>query len=148
MSGKTAILGRRRYQQPGSVVAALALVAGLAIAAAPPASASAKTHVSIIGFSGAGGPKAITADPNGTVWFTSEGSQSIVRISKSGLMTSFTGKKICDPAAITFGSDGALWFASQCGAGSIGRMTVSGTVTEYTGAGTVGVNAMPPKNNV
>src|ERR1700722_3204612 len=36
------------------------------------------------------------------------------------------------PFAITAGPDGNLWFAESTGSGAVGRVTPSGTVTEFT----------------
>ena len=43
------------------------------------------------------------------------------------------------PVDIAAGSDGALWFA----AGSIGRISTSGTIANYSGSGAVGIAAGP-----
>ena len=55
------------------------------------------------------------------------------------------GPDVRDPLDIAVGPDGALWFAND-GHDSIGRITTSGTVTDYTGTGIhdpVGIAAGP-----
>ncbi len=49
-------------------------------------------------------------------------------------MTNYTGTGIGEPAGITAGPDGALWFTNE-GDNSIGRITTAGQVTNYTGTG-------------
>ena len=54
-----------------------------------------------------------------------------------GVVTTYTGTGIDGPAGITPGPRGALWFTNlgiNVGYGSIGRITTSGVVTNYTGA--------------
>ena len=75
-------------------------------------------------------PQGITLGPDGAIWFTSEESHSIGRITAGGVMTSYTDASIGTPYAITAGPDGALWFLN--GADSIGRITVDGVVSSYS----------------
>ena len=78
---------------------------------------------------------AITAGPDGALWFTNELDNEIVRMTTAGTVTNvYTGPGIVAPTAITVGPDGALWFVNG-GFGKhpgIGRITTSGTVTDYT----------------
>jgi virginiamycin B lyase len=76
----------------------------------------------------------ITTGPDGALWFTDPGNNSIGRITTSGTVTSYTGPGISQPDGITTGPDGALWFTNR-GNNSIGRITTSGTVTSYTDPG-------------
>ena len=48
-------------------------------------------------------------------------------------MTNYTGTGIYLPNGITAGPDGALWFTNF--GNSIGRISTTGTVTNYTGTG-------------
>ena len=80
-------------------------------------------------------PKGITVGPDGALWFTNWGSDSIGRITTAGVVTTYTGTGIDDPEGITAGSDGALWFTNLHGA-SVGRITTTGAVPTYTGTGT------------
>jgi streptogramin lyase len=85
-------------------------------------------------------PKGITAGPDGNLWFTNFGNNSIGRITPSGAVTIFPGTitngvaDIDAPEGITAGPDGALWFTNSEN-DTIGRITTSGTVTSppYTG---------------
>ena len=82
---------------------------------------------------------------DGALWFTNAANNSIGRITTAGSVTNYTGPGISNPHAITAGSDGALWFTNLTGGsgcsthaapcGSIGRITTSGTVTDYTDPG-------------
>ena len=72
------------------------------------------------------GPNAITAGPDGALWFTNNSSaNSIGRITTSGVVTSYTDRNILYPFAITPGPDGALWF-TDIGDSTIGRITTAG----------------------
>ena len=71
------------------------------------------------------------AGPDGALWFTNYGNNSIGRITTSGAVTNYTGPGIGDPDQIVAGPDGALWFTNLDN-NSIGRITTSGTVTNYT----------------
>jgi hypothetical protein len=75
--------------------------------------------------------RALTAGPDGAVWFTEANAPNIGRITTAGTITEYplpsgtTGVQ-----GITAGPDGALWFALQ-DENAIGRMTTAGVVTEY-----------------
>jgi virginiamycin B lyase len=76
-------------------------------------------------------PSAITAGPDGALWFTDDG--GIGRITTAGVVTHYDlGSS--DMESITVGPDGALWFTNR-GNNSIGRVTTAGIVTNYTGSG-------------
>jgi len=75
-------------------------------------------------------PDGITTGPDGALWFTDFGTDSIGRISTDGTVTNFTDPAIGFPDEITSGPDGALWF-THFATGSIGRITTAGTVTDY-----------------
>ena len=55
----------------------------------------------------------ITTGPDGALWFTNTGNNSIGRITTAGVVTNYTGTGIDDPSAITAGPDGALWFTNE-----------------------------------
>ena len=76
----------------------------------------------------------IAVGPDGALWFTNSGNNSIGRITTGGIVTNYTGTSISEPNGITAGPDGALWF-TNAGNNSIGRITTGGTVTNYTGTG-------------
>ncbi len=91
-------------------------------------------------------PEAITAGPDGALWFTTANSE-IGRIETDGTITMFPvdgltsmasgpGGPTTNPSDITVGSDGALWFTGV--AGKVGRITTAGVVTEFS------VPSIPP----
>ena len=69
-------------------------------------------------------PRQIVAGPDGALWFTNSGNNSIGRITTSGTVTSYTGTGIKQPGGIAAGPDGALWFTNY-GNNSIGRITTT-----------------------
>jgi virginiamycin B lyase len=88
-------------------------------------------------------PVDLARGADGNVWFTDQGPvPSIGRITSDGTITEFSaglqdGGRSC-PGAIASGPDGNVWFAdegSDCGSGAglneIGKVTPSGTITEY-----------------
>ena len=78
-------------------------------------------------------PEAITAGPDGALWFTNFYRDSIGRITTAGTVTTYadvTVGRFNRPWGIAAGPDGALWFTNYYGE-SIGRITTSGTVTIY-----------------
>ena len=79
-------------------------------------------------------PGGITSGPDGALWFTNPGNDSIGRIATNGTVTNYTGVGIDQPVGITSGPDGALWFTNW-GNNSLGRITTSGVVSNFTGAG-------------
>jgi streptogramin lyase len=76
------------------------------------------------------GPQGIAVGPDGALWFTNFFSNSIGRMTTSGVATSYTDPTIDGPLRIAAGPDGALWFTNYYG-NSIGRITTSGVVTNY-----------------
>jgi len=72
-------------------------------------------------------PFAITAGPDGALWFTESASGKVGRITLSGAVTEFPGDGAL--GSIVSGPDGALWFTTCCG--PIGRLTTSGIFTQY-----------------
>src|SRR5512135_1737336 len=64
----------------------------------------------------------IVAGPDGALWFTNYGNNSIGRITTAGAITSYTDPSISQPNGIAAGPDGALWFTNH-GNNSIGRIT-------------------------
>ncbi len=87
-------------------------------------------------------PTAITAGPDGALWFTGIPGE-IGRITTAGVVTEFPLPAVPPPAgskpgtastpatatAIAAGPDGALWFAGI--PGEIGRISTTGVVTEF-----------------
>ena len=83
-------------------------------------------------------PDEIAPGPDGALWFTNAGNNSIGRITTAGVGTNYTGIGISDPVGIVAGPDGALWFTNQNN--SIGRITTKGTVTN-TGAPALAIHS-------
>jgi len=72
-----------------------------------------------------------TLPPGLTLLSCAVGTDSIGRISTSGVVTEYPLKTLgAGPFAITKGPDGALWFTENQ-AGQIGRITTDGRITEY-----------------
>ncbi|HEY5246752.1 MAG TPA: hypothetical protein VIJ60_13870, partial [Acidimicrobiales bacterium] len=87
------------------------------------------------------GPTAITAGPDGNVWFsTGGGSAAIGRIDQGGSVTLFsnglTSAPVQTQGAIAGGPDGNVWFIEQPGGtyknGVVGRVTPAGAITEMS----------------
>jgi virginiamycin B lyase len=76
-------------------------------------------------------PVAITAGPDGALWFTEYAAGQIGRITTDGAITEFKiPTRQSRPDGIVAGPDGAIWFTE--GAGKIGRITVDGQISEFT----------------
>jgi uncharacterized protein (TIGR03437 family) len=82
----------------------------------------------------------ITAGPDGNLWFTQYyGYNGILRMTTAGVFTAYPISTTVNIGSygITTGPDGAIWFADSGGTyvgsppGKIGRITTSGTITEY-----------------
>ncbi|HEY5026053.1 MAG TPA: hypothetical protein VII76_13840 [Acidimicrobiales bacterium] len=95
-----------------------------------------------------GEPVAITAGPDGALWFVTSGTWVnntfvdgyIGRMSTSGVVTTYGDVAGGDPS-ITAGPDGAVWFVAALG---IGRIATDGTVTTYPlGTDPVSITAGP-----
>jgi virginiamycin B lyase len=60
---------------------------------------------------GSSGPGAITAGPDGALWFTLSGTNQIGQVTTAGVFTVYSIPTAnSGPSAITAGTDGALWF--------------------------------------
>ncbi len=74
----------------------------------------------------------ITAGPDGDLWFTEQGANKIGRMTTTGTLEQFSLPGGSKPLDIVAGPDSNLWFTEQGGNGAIGRITPSGTITEFT----------------
>jgi virginiamycin B lyase len=109
------------------------------------------------GISSGSQPQSIAPGPDGALWFTELKGGRIGRITTAGSVSEYSrgitsGEQPIDLAA---GSDGAMWFTEYEGyssygviASKIGRITMNGTITEYTKnlnplAGPTGIAAGP-----
>ncbi len=70
---------------------------------------------------------AITAGPDGALWFTN-GANSIGRMTTNAVFSLYSDPGISYPSNIAVGPDGALWFSNI---NSVGRITTGGVVTDY-----------------
>ncbi len=92
-------------------------------------------------------PFGIATGPDGALWFTARGTDSIGSLATDGTFGPTTALALTsDPTAITAGPDDAVWFTEQ-GSGLIGRLTTDGTLTEFflpsDGAGPAGIVTGP-----
>jgi virginiamycin B lyase len=103
----------------------------------PAGSVSAGTGgvVTLLSFPGVAATS-ITTGPDGALWVTDVGDNSIDRITTSGVITKYADPTIANPEDVTTGPDGALWFTNygNCtpSCGSIGRITTAGSVSNFT----------------
>jgi streptogramin lyase len=144
----------RRFATRGRGSLALAAAAVLAsllgaaiVARATPAAADPVGTVSNFG-TAIMNPYAITAGPDGNLWYTNADSNMIGRISTTGQITNFTGDRVTQPYGITTGPDGNLWF-TNAGNNSIGRLTPYGVFTFFdspTIKYPIGITAGPDGN--
>jgi virginiamycin B lyase len=82
----------------------------------------------------------IAAGSDGALWFTHDGSNTVGRITTSGVITSYSLP--CDsfpcaplyPVGIGAGPDGALWLTTYYNCCEVGRLTTSGSFTEFVRA--------------
>jgi streptogramin lyase len=81
-------------------------------------------------------PENITAGSDGNMWFTEAAAGDIGRITPAGSVTLYpsTSNNVpTGPDSIALGNDGAVWFAEDGQLGdSIGKITASGAVTQYS----------------
>jgi streptogramin lyase len=123
---------------------------------------TAQSSQSVTITSTAHGPQAITAGPDGNLWFTEQQGNAIGRITPAGQITEFplpiptpTAASVAfpftagDPTGIAAGPDGNLWFTEPTG-NLIGRISPDGkNVTLYpipSYAGPEGITAGPDGN--
>ncbi len=81
-------------------------------------------------------PADITAGPGG-MWFTETAKNQIGRITEGGSITEFALGPVGKPTGITLGPDGNLWYTSVDHSSGIGRLTPTGTATEFTAGLTI-----------
>src|SRR5260370_16409962 len=93
----------RRAVLVGLLVLTLSLTVGTAAALGA-------GKVTIFTSTGINDPIAIAAGPDGALWFTNHGNNSIGRITTAGAGTNYTDPSITSPYGIAAGPDGALWF--------------------------------------
>ncbi len=126
--------GRGGFRRVVTVFACLASLVAGGLVAVPTASGSglgspAVTFTNATD-SGISYPDSVAAGPDGAMWVTNPGNNSIGRITTAGVVTNFSGAGINYPFEITAGPDGNLWFTNQ-GDGSIAKITTAGVVTNF-----------------
>jgi streptogramin lyase len=78
------------------------------------------------------GHSAITAGPDGNLWFTENSPGKVGKITTAGILTEYPlASTFAAPSIITQGADGNLWF-TETAAGKIGRITPAGAIAEFT----------------
>ena len=81
-------------------------------------------------------PDDIVAGPDGNLWYTDCGNDTISRITPTGAITNFPATGL-GPGGITVGSDGNLWFTESESDSNgrtvqgIGRISMDGTITDF-----------------
>jgi len=105
-----------------------------------------------LSFGGSFGATAITAGPDGNVWFTDPVAHTVGRITPSGQVTEFNSP-IGGAGAITAGPDGNLWFSTGDleTFPAIGRITPTGQLATFTlpdQFGSIGALTAGPDGNV
>jgi virginiamycin B lyase len=114
----------KEHHRRAVLVGLLVLTLGLATGTM---AASGVGTVTIYTNTGINDPIGIAAGPDGALWFTNHGNNSIGRITTAGAVTNFTDPSISLPYGITVGPDGAMWFTEFFGFSghthSIGRIT-------------------------
>jgi len=93
-------------------------------------------------------PQGIASGPDGALWFTEAGANSIGRITTAGATSSYPTFD-ADPLAITSGPGERLWFTDSY-SNNVGRITTAGSVANYPAppplfgtAGTTGMSKGP-----
>jgi streptogramin lyase len=115
-----------------------------------PAAKAATGDVSMFTLPPGNFPTYITAGADGNLWFSSPVAMSFVSnvgsITPGGLVTLYpvpTPRLLGDTYGITAGPDGNIWFTEIFG-GKVGRITPSGSITEFTvGGQPTGITAGP-----
>jgi virginiamycin B lyase len=114
-------------------------IAGVVGVVAPGAAADKKGRVTEFstGITAGTYPRAITAGPDGNVWFTEYAGGRIGRITPDGAITEFSASSSDRVRlnGITAGPDGNVWFTERdrnSARDLIGRITPAGVVTEFS----------------
>jgi hypothetical protein len=98
--------GRRRLCSAAAIAGLAGVLSGALIGGV---AGTAEASVTEINYTGTGmdEPFGITAGPDGALWFTNYGNNSIGRITTTGVVHLYAGAGIDDPDGITAGPDGA-----------------------------------------
>ena len=105
---------RRLRAMPALVLAAITAFAALASGTATAATPAAAGHITSFSAGIFSKPDGIVAGPDGALWFTNFGGNSIGRITTTGnVMSTRLDASISHPTGIAAGPDGALWFTDS-----------------------------------
>ena len=116
--------------------ATLALAGALTALAMPATGMAATGQVTEFPLPTAGAmPFAITAGPDGSLWFTEGGSQKVGRITPAGAIKEFPVTGAVTPRDITIGPDNNLWMTDQ-GANKVFKIVPNGDADPTITAGT------------
>lgn len=92
----------------------------------------------------------ITLGPDGNLWFTDWSNDAIGKITVSPTVTmteyTFAAPPGSSPTCITTGPDGNLWFTFANGFNGVGRITIAGVVTLFSGLHGIGITTGPDGN--
>ena len=126
--------GDRRVLWSALVSVLVVLVVGVAPPSSSPVGASAPLGQVTIVARGISVPFGIAAGPDGNLWFTNYGNDSIGRITPAGVVSTYTGAGISHPVGIAAGPDGNVWFTTLV-SNSIGWVGagVSGSCEGFVG---------------
>ena len=72
----------------------------------------------------------VVTGPDGALWFSMLGRNTIGRMTTLGVLTERTLPPSCMPLGLAVGADAALWFTCL-GGNTIGRLTLAGTISTY-----------------
>ena len=101
-----------------------ALATAVVVGSAAPAGAGFQTYSDAT----VSTPLGMAAAPDGSLWFTNFGNDSIGRVDPfTGTITNFTSSEVDGPASITVAPDGTVWFGNR-NTGTLGRL--AGSVIE------------------
>jgi streptogramin lyase len=126
--------GWSHLRRAGLLLALVALGSPVVVVASAVPAAAATGPITNFTGPGVDAPTGIVAGPDGAMWFTNQGNNSIGRITTAGVITNFTGTGIDQPDHVVAGPDGSMWFTNE-GNNSIGKITTGGVVSTYTGLG-------------
>ncbi len=89
-------------------------------------------------------PATLAAGPDGNVWFADPLGNTVGKITPDGVITGYPlPARGSSPLSITAGPDGNVWFTEFAG---IGKITSSGTLTEFPYSGAGAITAGPDGN--
>jgi len=116
-------------------VVSFVVAAGLATVVSPSAASASGSPV-VSEYLGIDEPSGMAAGPDGALWFTNSGNNSIGRITTEGKVINYAVTRESQPLGIAAGPDGALWFTNRYN--SIGRITTPAKISVTPNSGAPG----------